>query len=210
MSGKCQALLVDLDGVMIDSSAAQTEGWTAWCARHNLRPEPFLGAHGLSAIDKIRTFAPSLNPVVEAQRITDWEVEHLSGVTAADGAEGLWTLGLPWAIVTSAAERLARARLGAAGLPAPEHMIAAEMTERGKPNPEPFLLGAKRLGIAPAHCTVIEDAPSGVAAGVAAGMRVIALTTTVNRDELWGAHVVVDTLALALAWVRAELSAEQG
>jgi sugar-phosphatase len=101
----------------------------------------------------------------------------------------------PLAIVTSGATRLAEARLRAAGLPRPAVLVSADSVSRGKPDPEPYLLAAQRLGVAPGRCTVFEDAPAGVAAGHAAGMRVVALTTTVSAAELNGADRVVATLA---------------
>jgi sugar-phosphatase len=89
-----------------------------------------------------------------------------------------------WAIVTSATGRLALERLRVAGLPAPERMISAEMVERGKPDPEPYRRGAELIHSPAAECLVVEDAPSGVGAGVAAGCRVLGVLGTHQEDEL--------------------------
>ena len=110
-------------------------------------------------------------------------------------AEAMLRQSQPIAIVTSGPTRLAEARLRAAGLPRPEVLVSADSVSRGKPDPEPYLLAAQRLGVAPSRCTVFEDAPAGVRAGHAAGMRVVALTTTVSADELDGADRIVANLA---------------
>jgi sugar-phosphatase len=101
-----------------------------------------------------------------------------------------------WAIVTSGGAELARARLGQVGLPIPRVLVTGDAVKRGKPDPEPYLLGAKRLGVAVERCVVIEDAPAGIQAGHKAGMRVIGIGATHPREELLeqGAQVVIDQL----------------
>jgi mannitol-1-/sugar-/sorbitol-6-phosphatase len=99
-----------------------------------------------------------------------------------------------WAIVTSAQRRLLLARLTAAGLPVPERIISGEMVERGKPDPEPYRKGAELLGFLPGECVVVEDALSGVGAGVAAGCRVMAVLGTESAEELRAADWVVSSL----------------
>jgi sugar-phosphatase len=99
-----------------------------------------------------------------------------------------------WAIVTSAQRRLLLARLTAAGLPVPERIISGEMVERGKPDPEPYRKGAELLGFLPGECVVVEDAPSGVGAGKAAGCRVMAVMGTEPVEELREADWVVESL----------------
>ena len=108
------------------------------------------------------------------------------------------------AIVTSCTRDLALARLRAAGLRAPDVLVAAEDVVRGKPDPEPFLLAARTLGVDPSRCLVVEDAPAGLRAGRAAGMTTLAVSTTHAADELAAdglAHHVVPDLA-AVAMVR--------
>jgi sugar-phosphatase len=99
-----------------------------------------------------------------------------------------------WAIVTSAQRRLLMARLTAVGLPVPERVITGEMVERGKPDPEPYRRGAELLGFRPEECVVVEDAPSGVGAGKAAGCRVLAVLGTHSADDLRGADWIVESL----------------
>ncbi|MFA7258851.1 MAG: HAD-IA family hydrolase, partial [Aeromonas bestiarum] len=78
-----------------------------------------------------------------------------------------------WALVTSASQRVARHRLESAGLPLPTLLVAAEDVVHGKPDPEPYLLGAKGLGVAPADCLVFEDAPAGIESALRAGCTVV-------------------------------------
>jgi sugar-phosphatase len=101
-----------------------------------------------------------------------------------------------WTIVTSATRPLLLARLHAAGLPVPERLVSGEMVTRGKPDPEPYRMGAEMLGFAPAECLVVEDAPSGVRAGVEAGCRVLGVEGTHRAEELRerGAEWVVESL----------------
>jgi len=191
-----------MDGVFILSGGAQYRAWTWWCRIHGLPPEPFLVSHGMTGVDKIRMFAPShLDPVTEAARVTNYEVQDTEGVIAAPGAELVPTLSLPFSLVTSAADRLARARLSAAGLPIPLHLISAESVGRAKPDPEPYLLGAAALGVDPSKCVVVEDAAAGVKAGRAAGMHVAALTTTVGQDDLSEADLIFPSLMGFLSWL---------
>lgn len=104
-----------------------------------------------------------------------------------------------WAVVTSATRRLAEARLTAVGV-TPKCLVSADDVTRGKPDPEPYLLAARQLGADPADCVVFEDAPAGLRAARAAGMRTVALATTHRAEEL-DADLVVDDLAALRALV---------
>lgn len=121
------------------------------------------------------------------------ESRDLEGVTAIPGADQLLR-SLPagqWAIVTSGTRTMATARLRDTGHLVPPVLVTADDVADGKPHPEPYLKGAKGLGIAPELCVVFEDAPAGIRAAHAAGMRVIALTTTFPLRELHEADAVV-------------------
>lgn len=136
----------------------------------------------------------------EAARFERDEVADVAGVVALPGAQELLArTDRPLAIVTSCTTALAQARLRAAGLPEPRVLVTADLITRGKPDPEPFLLGARRLDVAPDRCVVLEDAPAGIAAGRAAGATVIALRTTHPDDDLRDAHAVADSLAALLS-----------
>jgi sugar-phosphatase len=189
------AFLVDLDGVLVDSQVAATRTWTWWASRHRLDPGPFIRAHGRPSREAIAELAPELDADAEAARVEGREATDTAGVVALPGAAAMLEAARPIAIVTSGGRRLAEARLRAAGLPRPAVLVSVDSVSRGKPDPEPYLIAARRLGVAPGRCTVFEDAPAGVAAGKAAGMRVVALTTTVSATELAGADRIVANLA---------------
>lgn len=187
------AFLLDLDGVLVDSERAAARTWRWWTALRGLDVEPFLATHGRPSRETIAELAPGLDAEAEAALVEEREMNDSRGVIALPGAAAMLAAGTV-AIVTSGGQRLARARLRAAELEPPEVLISADSVTRGKPDPEPYLLAASRLGVAPERCTVFEDAPAGVSAGKAAGMRVVALTTTVSAAELEGADAVVANL----------------
>jgi sugar-phosphatase len=192
-----RALLVDLDGTLVDSEAAVTRVWSAFAVRHGLDPDAVTKvAQGRPSRETIRALLddPPRLDTIAAQFDAD-EVADVEGVVAYPGARALLASGArPLAIVTSCTTALARARLDAAGLPEPAVLVTADAITNGKPDPEPFLLGARRLAVDPADCVVLEDAPAGIAAGRAAGARVIALRTTHPDTELTGADAVVESL----------------
>lgn len=183
----CDGLLFDLDGVLIDSTPAIVYHWTYWANLHQLDINAILQiSHGMRTIETMRQIAPHLDVEKEAREFTAREVAETQGVVAIVGARELLH-GLPddaWAIVTSASLDLAKARLTRAGLPIPKTMVTADQVQRGKPDPEPYLLGAKRLGLSVDQCVVIEDAPAGITAGRRAGMRVIGVQSTHTREAL--------------------------
>lgn len=196
---ECDAVLFDLDGVLIDSTSCIVRHWKDWAERHGLDLDEIMQvAHGMRTVETMRRVAPHLDAEKEAAQFTAHEVTDTVGVVAIEGA--LRTLEkVPegtWAIVTSGSSELARARLSWVGLPIPQVLVTGDEVKQGKPDPEPYLLGAKRLGVAMGRCVVIEDAPAGIQAGHKAGMRVIGIKATHTREELLekGAHIVVDQL----------------
>jgi sugar-phosphatase len=195
----CDAVLFDLDGVLIDSKVCVERHWKEWAVKHQLDAGEIVSqAHGVRSIEIIRRFAPHLDAGVEADLYSANEVTDTVGVVPVEGARELMET-LPaecWAIVTSCNEALARARLEAAGLPVPEKMITSDDVVQGKPDPEPYLAGVRLLGISPEASVVIEDAPAGVQAGVNAGMRVVGIQGSRDGDELRdaGADIVVQQL----------------
>jgi HAD superfamily hydrolase (TIGR01509 family) len=195
------AILSDLDGVLVDSSGSTSRSWRRFAAAHDLDPEAVLAAtHGRRSADSIRTIAPELDAAAEAAEVERRQIEDCDDVEALPGARQLMET-IParrFAIVTSCPRPLALARLRAAGLPVPDVMVTAEQVEAGKPDPAGYLRAAADLAVPPAYCVVLEDAPAGVAAGVAAGMTVVAVTTTHAAPELSAAHVRVRDLAALL------------
>jgi len=195
----CDALLFDLDGVLIDSSACIERNWRIWAEPHGIDVAEIMKvAHGVRSVETIRQVAPHLDAETEAARLTALEVLDTDGVVAMPGAYTLLS-SLPtdaWTIVTSGNAVLAKARLRAVGLPIPAQIVTADDVTQGKPAPEPYLLGASRLGVVPDRCLVVEDAPAGIQAGRAAGVRVLGVGSTHTRTELLdhGVTAVVDRL----------------
>ena len=176
------AFLFDMDGTILTSIIAAERVWANWARSHGLDVDVFLPTiHGKRSVDTVRGVGlPDIDPVAEAHRITLAEIEDVEGIEAIAGvAAFLATLPADrWAIVTSAPRALAEARIAAAGLPVPPVMVAAEDVERGKPAPDPFLLGAAKLGMRPEECLVFEDTLAGLQSAEAAGMDSIVVTAT--------------------------------
>jgi mannitol-1-/sugar-/sorbitol-6-phosphatase len=182
---ECGAILFDLDGVLVDSARYIEEQWRHWALSKGLSPDPFLRVcHGRRALETIQLAAPQLNAEAEiAAFVPDTTVPQLMPI---EGAGRLLEM-LPasgWAVATSGSRDTATARLLGAGLRLPVVLVCAEDVLHGKPSPDVYLTAAARLGVEPADCIVVEDAPAGIQAAHAAGMRVIALTTTHPRADL--------------------------
>lgn len=173
---RARALLLDMDGTLVHSTGEVETVWRLWCRRHRLDPEPVLAmCHGVRSREVIRTLTPQLDLAQEVALLDDLEIHHTGQAEALAGARTLLA-SLPverWALVTSASQRVARHRLRSAGLPLPTLLVGAEDVEHGKPDPEPYLLAAERLGLAAADCLVFEDAPAGISSALRAGCRVV-------------------------------------
>lgn len=184
---RCRALLFDLDGVLIDSTPAVARVWHRWAVAHSLDPDTVVRmAHGRPSRTTIRELLPNADIEAEDREVERREMEDLDGVVLLPGARQLLDSLPPdgWTIATSCTRPLAEVRLRAAGLPIPKTMITASDVNIGKPDPEPYLKAAAILNYATSDCVVVEDAPAGVRAGRAAGSRVIAFPTTMERREL--------------------------
>lgn len=195
-------VLFDMDGVLVDSGSSIREGVTAWSRERGLDPATVLEhAHGRTDHDLVRIVAPHLDPAVEAERIQAQEIAHDTTVRAMPGAADLLaqmrSRGRSWAVVTSAGRALALSRLSTLGLSVPRALVTADDVKTGKPDPGPYLLGAERAGVEPSVCVVVEDSPNGVAAGLAAGMPVVAVATTSEPGELAHATAVVPDVPAA-------------
>lgn len=197
-----RAVLSDLDGTLLDSTPATLRVYASWMADRGITP-PGEHPHGVPAKQVVEMVAPHLDPAEEAAELERREVADTDGVHMLPGAEALLSPDAPWgldvAIVTSCTAPLAEARLAAAGLAPPSIVVTADRTERVKPDPDPYLLAAELLGLEPADCLVVEDAPAGVAAGIAAGMQVVAVRTTHDDAALAAAHAIVDNVAALTA-----------
>ena len=193
----CQAVLFDLDGVLVDSTPCVTRTWSAWAREHGLDPEYVVHvAHGQRTIETVRKVAPQLDAQRETDLLEQRELNDTDGLRVLPGAKDLLTT-LPadrYTIVTSGTRQLATKRLQIAGLPVPAKMITADDVTRGKPDPQPYLAGAAALGFEPEACIVFEDAPSGIRSAKSGGMKAVALTTTYPRDQLLEADLVIPSL----------------
>jgi sugar-phosphatase len=190
-----RAILFDMDGTLVDSTACVEFMWRAWGDRHGIALADILAiSHGRLSRDTIRQVAPHLDAEAEAAALDHAAVTRSEGIVALRGAcEFVATLRAgEWAVVTSAPRALAEARLRFARLPLPGCLIGMEDVREGKPDPDGYLKAAASLGVAPRDCTVIEDTPAGVLAARAAGMNVLSIGTTFPESELLDAPWVPD------------------
>ncbi|MGQ0539694.1 MAG: HAD-IA family hydrolase [Gemmatimonadaceae bacterium] len=195
----CRGVLFDLDGVLVDSQHVVDRTWKRWMERHGLHlPDLVRRAHGRRSIETVREVAPLLPAEAEVAWLTAAELADTDGLRALPGAaHALDALSdTRRAIVTSGSRQLALLRLRHVDLAVPAVLVGADDVQAGKPAPDGYLLAARRLGIDPADCVVIEDTPAGIAAGRAAGATVLAVATTFPPDSLKQADVVVPSLAL--------------
>ncbi len=193
-----KGFLFDMDGVLISSIASVNRCWRRWAEHYGVpNPQTVQIAHGVRAMDLMLGFKPEWRDdpnrdeiMQEAlRRIEDLEIADVEDLKVLPGVRELLASLPPerWSIVTSATRRLLMGRLKAANLPVPDRVIAGDDVKNGKPHPEPYMTGAKLLGFTPAECVVVEDAPSGVGSGKAAGSRVLGVLGTHKGEELYGA-----------------------
>jgi mannitol-1-/sugar-/sorbitol-6-phosphatase len=187
VTAEVAGILFDMDGVLVSSIGSVNRCWRKWAEHYGLpNAETVQIEHGTRAVDMIARLKPDLDVAEGLKFIEDLEIDDVADLKVLPGARAL--LGsLPperWAIVTSATHRLLLGRLRAAELPVPERIISGDMVVRGKPDPEPYRRGAELIHSPAADCLVVEDAPSGVGAGVAAGCRVLGVLGTHKEDEL--------------------------
>ncbi|MFE0173138.1 HAD family hydrolase [Streptomyces sp. NPDC059002] len=201
MKIQADALLFDNDGTLISSMESVYRCWTRWAQEYGITAEDFgrVELHGRPAAEIAADLLPPEKVAEAVARIDELEVSDVAGgVVLLPGTRELLA-SLPadrWAVVTSATRRLAEARLAEVGI-RPGLLIAADDITRGKPDPEPFLLAAGKLGVDPARCVVFEDAPAGLQAGRAAGMKTVALATTHDGAELSADVLVKDLSAVS-------------
>jgi sugar-phosphatase len=194
----CAAILFDLDGVLADSTRAVDREWRAWAERKGVDGDAIMAiAHGVRTIEVIRRVAPHLDAEAEASAIENHEAHDQQGVVVMPGAAEL-VRSIPlgrWGVVTSGSKLLATNRLRYCGLPVPEVLVTSDDVINGKPHPEPYLRGAEWMGVIPAECLVIEDAPAGIESARAGGMSVLGITSTYAVGALQHADQVIGKLA---------------
>lgn len=195
------AVLFDLDGTLIDSTASVIRSWRRFAEHYGVSIEALHANHGKPARALVAALLPPELRDEGVARVTALEVADAPGVVPVRGARAFFD-AVPAerrAIVTSGSVPIATARLDAAGFPHPDVFVTADDVARGKPDPEPFLTAAARLGVDPARCLVVEDAVAGIAAARAAGCAVLGVSGTVGADELAADLVVADFTHLAIA-----------
>lgn len=192
------AVLFDMDGTLIDSTPAVVRAWTIWAVEHGLTSEDIAGNHGVPSAGVVRAVLPEHLHASAIERINELEIADVADIVVLPGAaEALASLieGRS-AIATSCTVPLAEARIGAARLVRPSVLVTVDDVARGKPHPDPFLEAARRLGVDPSRCLVVEDAPKGLLAAHAAGCFTLAVTTTTPAAELVADAVVPDLAAV--------------
>ncbi|MGN8025159.1 HAD-IA family hydrolase [Microbacterium sp. 22242] len=176
---RARAALLDMDGTLVDSTAVVERLWLEWAEPHGLDPDVVLsvvhGRQGHQSMAIMLPDRPHEENIAENKAMLAKESGDVDGVVEVAGAAAFLAALAPFphVIVTSADDRLLRARMGAAALDVPVDPVTAEHVEASKPDPEGFLLGARRLGVDAADCIVFEDSEAGIQAAQAAGMRVI-------------------------------------
>lgn len=189
---KYSGFLFDLDGTLVDSLPAVERAWSNWGARHGIAAQEVLSfIHGKQAITSLRHFmAGKSEAEIQAEYLAleQNEAADTDGIKALPGARSLLArlneLAIPWAIVTSGSVPVAHARHLAADLPLPAVFITAEQVAKGKPEPDPYLLGAKKLGLNAEECVVVEDAPAGILSGLNAHCAVVAVNAPAGAPRL--------------------------
>jgi sugar-phosphatase len=173
------ALLLDMDGTIVNSDAVVERVWRAWATEHGLDADEALkvvhGRQGWATMAALLPDRPMEQNHADNRVLLAQETADTDGVVAVAGAPAFMAAvaALPHALVTSADLALATARMDAAGLPMPRVRVTAECVGASKPDPEGFLKGAAELGFAPADCVAFEDSDAGITAARAAGMRVV-------------------------------------
>jgi sugar-phosphatase len=206
MRFEVDALLFDMDGTLVDSTGSVLRSWETVAAEFAIPEDRYalVPRHGRPSVEILADLLPRDIVAPAAERLDELEQTDIADVVLLPGAGALLAAAPPgrWAVVTSAGRPLAAVRLAAAGIDAPR-IVTIDDVSRGKPDPEPFLLGAKLLGVPPENCLVFEDAPAGLTAARAAGASTIAVTTTHTADQLEADLIVPD-----LTGIRIELGAD--
>lgn len=193
------AVIFDMDGTLIDSTPAVLRSWTTWAAEHGLGADDLAGHHGMPSAGVVQALLPVSRHEAAIARITELELADVADIVVLPGAaEALaGVVAARSAIATSCSRELAAARIAAAGLVPPSVLVTVDDVARGKPAPDPYLEAARRLGVDPARCLVVEDAPKGLESARAAGCASLAVVTTTPEHDL-----VADAVIPNLAAVR--------
>ncbi len=189
-----EAVLFDMDGTLIDSTPAVIRAWSTWMREFGLDPDTTGRHHGMPSAQVVRALLAQEHHVEAIARIDALELEDVHDIVVLPGAAAALAAlrDANSAIATSCTVPLAKARIAAAGLQPPSVLVTADDVEHGKPAPDPFLEAARRLGVDPARCLVVEDAPKGLESAHAAGCSTLAVVTTTPREDLHADAVVTN------------------
>jgi sugar-phosphatase len=187
---RVDAMIFDMDGVVIDSGDIYDKHWRRWGEQHGIDFDTQI-AHvhpGRPPVDTVRIAAPHLDAEAESIAFND-ALDADDGddaISAMPGAAALLASLPPerWTIATSAFRGVATVWLKHCGLSVPPALVTVDDIEHGKPSPDPYLRAAELLGVDPARCLVVEDAPAGIEAAKSAGATVLALRTTHGPEDL--------------------------
>lgn len=190
---ECKAILFDMDGTLVDSTAVVEMAWERWAARYGIPLDEVLRfSHGRPTVATLEHFRPGADHASEEADMLRYEETQTVGIVPVPGAPSVVSAAQSgaWAVVTSAPRRLAEIRIAAAGLPG--LLVPVDEIQRGKPDPEGYLRAAHHFGVEAQECLVFEDTGPGIEAGLRAGMQVVGLLTTVPREQLPCDYVVRD------------------
>ncbi|KAM5531931.1 hypothetical protein V8D89_014401 [Ganoderma adspersum] len=196
------AILFDMDGTLVDSTDGVVGAWELFAEKYpGLDVTVVLSSsHGVRTVENLKTHC-GINDPEELEREARRFEEAIVAESKKNGRQGIIPLPgvreimaeigpyhkLPkpkWAICTSATVVYATSALKTVGVPIPDAFVVSEDVEKGKPEPDPYLLGAERTGVDPSRCLVVEDAPAGVRSGKAAGCKTLGLITSHSREQM--------------------------
>lgn len=196
-----KGVLFDLDGTLIDSTPAIARSWSAVLTEIGISLDVLPTLHGKPSRESLRRLLPESheNEISHwAKKIEDLEVADTDGIILLPGAlelfEYLDSNSIEWFIVTSCTRDLGTSRAKSVGLTLPPKSVFFDDVVKGKPDPDPYLLGLELLGLSGPQALVLEDAPAGIKSGKAAGISVIAMVTTHERTSLHEADFIADSL----------------
>ncbi|WP_070963926.1 HAD-IA family hydrolase [Vibrio sonorensis] len=197
--------IFDMDGTLVDSTYAVENAWSIWATEHRINVDTILAiSHGRPSDDVIKELMPHLSIEEEVAKLEAIEMSNVDSVKPVRGAIDFLSRleDHDWGVYTSAPRELAIQRLKAASIPVPKTLITVEDVQKGKPDPEGYILAAKQLGVSPEQCLVFEDAHAGILSAMEAGCDVINITavgpehpSVVNKTNV---SVAVDYLDVSV------------
>ncbi|KAI0063218.1 HAD-like protein [Artomyces pyxidatus] len=218
------AILFDMDGTLIDSTPGVLVAWDTFARTYHFDGTAAAhAAHGRRLADTLIEWCHISDAQELQNEIMRFEEEVIQGgpIVLPGGVElinqinaGSTDASPGWTIVTSATNVYTPKALARCGVPLPKAgYVTSDDVQRGKPLPDPYLKGAETVRVAPANCLVIEDAPSGLNAGRAAGAKVLAVCTSHSRDAIVesGAKpdwIVKDLTRVSARWVDGKIELE--